>query len=75
MRTAAAPNLEPAYADALDGMVSGEGAGSCGTAVVRGEPVIVVDTDIDPLWDAFRELAQRHSVRACGPTLIWSPEY
>jgi signal transduction histidine kinase/CheY-like chemotaxis protein len=74
LRTAAGPNLDPDWADALDGLEPGEGAGSCGTAAIRGEPVIVSDTDIDPLWDAFRELAQRHKIRACWSTPIWSPE-
>jgi two-component sensor histidine kinase len=40
-------------------------AGSCGTAVFHGQPVIVADIEHDPLWTGFRQIASRYSLRAC----------
>ncbi len=65
MRTAAAPTLPPEYCAESDGVAIGEGLGSCGTALHRGERVIVVDIASDPLWANFRELAARHQLGAC----------
>lgn len=61
----AAPRLPPAYNEAIDGVEIGEGVGSCGTAVHRGERVIVEDIQTDPLWSEFRDLAASHDLRAC----------
>ena len=65
LRHGAAPSLPPSYSAALDGMATGEGRGSCGTAVHRREPVIVIDIDRDPLWEDFRHLTRPHGLRAC----------
>src|SRR3954468_13311755 len=70
----AAPNLPKAYSDAIDGLAIGQSVGSCGTAAHRAEQVIVSDIATDPLWDAFRELALAHSLRACWSTPIVSSE-
>ncbi|WP_201324247.1 PAS domain-containing protein, partial [Pseudanabaena sp. lw0831] len=61
----AAPNLPDAYNQAIEGLAIGEGAGSCGTAAFRKEPVIVIDIAIDPLWQDFKELALTHNLRSC----------
>jgi signal transduction histidine kinase/PAS domain-containing protein len=66
----AAPSLPAAYNEAIDGMLIGEGAGSCGTAAVRGTPVYVDDIATDPLWIDFRELATSHGLAACWSTPI-----
>jgi PAS domain S-box-containing protein len=65
LRHGAAPSLPAAYNAAVDGIEVGPRAGSCGTAVHRGESVIVSDTLNDPLWQDFRELAREHGLRAC----------
>lgn len=65
MRTAAAPRLPPEYCAEIDGVAIGEGLGSCGTALHRGERVVVVDIAIDPLWANFRDLASRHQLGSC----------
>lgn len=70
LRHAAAPSLPNVYCAAIDGTPIGEGVGSCGTAASRGEPVVVSDIAIDPLWDQFRELALPHRLRACWSTPI-----
>jgi PAS domain S-box-containing protein len=61
----AAPSLPEFYVASLDGLVPGEGRGSCGTAVWRGEPVVVADVATHPFWANRRELAQRTQFRAC----------
>lgn len=60
-----APHLPPAYCQALQGLVIGPAAGSCGTAAYRREAVVVSDIDTDPLWTDYRALARQHGLRAC----------
>ena len=74
VRHAAAPSLPAAYVKAVDGTPIGPAAGSCGTAMFLKKPVIVTDILEDPLWDAYRELAEPHGLRACWSTPILSRE-
>jgi PAS domain S-box-containing protein len=74
LRHGGAPNLPKAYTEAIDGAFIGPSVGSCGTAAYRGEQVIVSDIGTDPLWADFRDLALRHSLRACWSTPIFSSE-
>jgi PAS domain S-box-containing protein len=69
-----APSLPKAYTDAINGIVIGPFAGSCGTAAHRGKQVIVSDIASDPLWVDYRELAVAHSLRACWSTPVLSAE-
>ena len=71
LRHAAAPSLPQGYVQAIDGTAIGEGAGSCGTAVHRRQPVIVEDVATDPLWQEWRALALGHDLRACWSTPIF----
>ncbi|MBT3162864.1 SpoIIE family protein phosphatase [Streptomyces sp. Vc74B-19] len=66
----AAPSLPVFYNQAIDGIATGEGAGSCGTAAHRRRKVIVTDIASDPLWDDFRDLAVRAGLAACWSTPI-----
>ncbi|KAA8884765.1 GAF domain-containing protein [Nocardia colli] len=70
LRHGAAPSLPEFYNEAIDGIATGEGVGSCGTAAHRREPVIVTDIGTDPFWDDFRELAGRAGLAACWSTPI-----
>ena len=72
MRHGAAPSLPDAYIQAIDGVAVGPKVGSCGTAVHRGEPVIVTDIMQDPLWEDYRALASTYGFRACWSTPILS---
>jgi PAS domain S-box-containing protein len=74
LRHGAAPSLPTEYNEAIDGLVAGPTAGSCGTAAYRRAPVIVIDTFIDPLWADYRELAGTYSLRACWSTPILSSD-
>ncbi|WP_234325696.1 GAF domain-containing protein, partial [Streptomyces sp. NRRL S-146] len=66
----AAPSLPGFYNRAIDGIATGEGIGSCGTAAHRRRPVTVSDIATDPLWDDFRGLAARAGLAACWSTPI-----
>jgi GAF domain-containing protein len=68
----AAPNLPARYVQAVDGAPIGPKHGSCGTAMYRGERVIVTDILTDPLWDDFRSLTEGTGLRACWSTPIMS---
>ncbi|WP_394427954.1 SpoIIE family protein phosphatase [Streptomyces sp. SGAir0957] len=70
LRHGAAPSLPAFYNEAIDGIATGEGVGSCGTAAHRREAVIVSDIATDPFWDDFRDLADRAGVAACWSTPI-----
>ncbi len=65
MRDGAGANLPVAYRQAINGAAIGPAVGSCGTAMYRGETVIVSDIDNDPLWADYRGLAALAGVRAC----------
>lgn len=72
IRHGAAPSLPDEYVRAIDGAPIGPKNGSCGTAMYRGEPVIVRDVWIDPLWEDYRGLAHVSGLRACWSTPILS---
>jgi GAF domain-containing protein len=68
----AAPHLPEQYVKAVNGSPIGPKHGSCGTAMYRGEPVVVTDIFSDPLWDDYRDLAAGTGLRACWSTPIMS---
>src|SRR6202790_125230 len=70
VRHGAALSLPEAYAKAIDGLCIGPKAGSCGTAMYRREPVVVTDILQDPLWEAYRAVAEPYEFRACWSTPI-----
>jgi PAS domain S-box-containing protein len=71
VRHGSAPSLPAGYVRAIDGQQIGPRAGSCGTAAFRGEPVIVEDIAVDPLWEPYRDAALAHGLRACWSTPIF----
>ncbi|HVK94233.1 MAG TPA: EAL domain-containing protein [Noviherbaspirillum sp.] len=72
VRHGAAPTLPSGYIQAIDGEPIGPRAGSCGTAMYRGKPVITTDILTDPLWTNYRGVAIKHGLRACWSTPIFS---
>ncbi|MFE5833656.1 SpoIIE family protein phosphatase [Streptomyces sp. NPDC056508] len=70
LRHGAAPSLPDFYNQAIDGIATGEGVGSCGTAAHRRRPVTVTDIATDPFWDDFRDLADKAGLAACWSTPI-----
>ncbi len=57
-------SLPESFAEAVDGLVPGPAAGSCGTAAFRREQVISDDIANDPLWNGFHEFAQSYGIAA-----------
>ena len=74
LRHGAAPSLPTTYSAAIDGIVIGPAAESCGTAAFRAQPVIVPDIATDRLCAEYRDLALAHGLRACWSTPILSSE-
>ncbi|MFF8828570.1 GAF domain-containing SpoIIE family protein phosphatase [Streptomyces sp. NPDC015131] len=70
LRHGAAPSLPDFYNRAIDGIATGDGVGSCGTAAHRHEMVVVSDIATHPYWDDFRDLAVRARLAACWSTPI-----
>lgn len=68
----AAPSLPINYVRAIDGLAIGPKTGSCGTAMYRGQPVIVSDIMTDPLWAEYKGFADAAGLRACWSTPIMS---
>ncbi|MEM9121334.1 MAG: PAS domain S-box protein [Cyanobacteria bacterium P01_F01_bin.56] len=64
------PNLPADYWAALEGLPVGPYTTSCGAAAYHKLPVIVRDTQTDPLWADARDLAQAHNIRSCWSTPI-----
>ncbi|GAA4968846.1 hypothetical protein GCM10025331_72270 [Actinoplanes utahensis] len=61
----AAPGLPGFYNQAIEGIATGDGVGSCGTAAHRREPVITTAISTDPAWEAFRDLAEAAGLGSC----------
>src|SRR5712692_9644930 len=72
VRHGAAPSLPEVYVKAVDGLLIGPRAGSCGTAMYLKRPVVVTDVLTDPLWADYRDLAKSCGLRACWSTPIIS---
>jgi serine phosphatase RsbU (regulator of sigma subunit) len=70
LRHGAAPSLPDFYNRAIDGVATGDGVGSCGTAAHGRRDVIVSDIATDPLWRDFRHLADKAGLAACWSTPI-----
>ncbi len=70
LRPLAGPSLPAAYNAAIDGVLIGPQAGSCGTAAWRREPVEVSSIASDPLWANYKSLALGHGLAACWSTPI-----
>lgn len=60
-----APSLPAAYLARAGNATVGPYQASCGTAVYRGEPIVVTDIASDPLWETRRDDALEFGLRAC----------
>ncbi|PTQ89048.1 PAS domain S-box protein [Agitococcus lubricus] len=61
----AAPSLPYCYLEAVEGAPIGATVASCGTAAYLKKRIIVSDTQHDPLWADYRELAKQANINAC----------
>jgi PAS domain S-box-containing protein len=73
LRRAEAPSLPRSFTDAIGETAIGPLA-CCGAAAYRGEQIIVEDVAVDPLWADYRDLALRHSLRACWSIPVFSSQ-
>jgi signal transduction histidine kinase len=73
LRMGAGPRFPKEFLTIIDGLKIGPRVGSCGTAAYRKEQVIVTDTQRDPLWGDYCELASRYGLRAGWSTPVLSP--
>ncbi|MEP2706471.1 MAG: EAL domain-containing protein [Roseibium sp.] len=72
LQEGAAPSLPEEYCAAMDGMLIGPKAASCGTAAYRGEDVLVADIAVSPLWADHRKQAIDCGLRSCATVPIKS---
>ncbi len=70
LRVLAAPSLPPALGAAIEGLLIGPQAGSCGTSAFLGDPVTVTDIATDPLWQDYHALFIPAGIRACWSSPI-----
>ncbi len=61
----AAPSIPAEAVAALNGLVPGQCAGSCGTAVYSNKAQYVVDTKIDQRWCNLQDFVHAFSIGAC----------
>lgn len=65
LRSIPTPSMPQDYTMAMDGIVIGVGAGSCGTAAALGTTVIVEDVREHPYWTLYKHLALQAGFLAC----------
>jgi len=67
-----APSLPAFYNEAIHGIQIGPNVGSCGTAALIGERVVVEDIATHPYWEDYKELAAEAGLGACWSQPILS---
>ncbi len=65
LRTGSAGSLPYAYFSAIDGLIIGDGVGSCGTAAYANRTIIASDLSTDPRWERPRDFVLSFGLRAC----------
>jgi diguanylate cyclase (GGDEF)-like protein/PAS domain S-box-containing protein len=74
LSTTVAPRLPVAYLRALKGGQLGPSTSAVGATYHTRKTVICADIASDPLWHDYRELANRHGLRACWSVPIESKQ-
>jgi PAS domain S-box-containing protein len=74
LRTRCAPSMRPEFVEAMDEVVVGPTAATCGAAVYRRELVVSADITTDRVWNDYRALALEQGYRACWGVPIRSPQ-
>jgi len=73
LRHGAAPNLPEKYLRAINGMLIGPSAGSCGTAAFLRERVVAIDVRSDERWTEYRRAAVESGLISCWSSPIAAP--
>jgi len=74
LRIACAPSMDQAFVDAMDEIVIGPSAATCGVAAYRREVITTSDIGADPIWNDYRALADEQGYRASWATPIRAPQ-
>jgi PAS domain S-box-containing protein len=74
LRTACAPTMRREFVEAMDEIVMGPRAATCGTAAYRRETIVTADITTDVLWNDYRALAIEQGYRAAWASPIVSPQ-
>ena len=65
--------LPDSFQEAVDGLVPGPKAGSCGTCAFRAQRVVSEDVFTDPLWDDFHDFCRGYGIRSAWSSPLISP--
>ena len=65
--------LPDSFQAAVDGLVPGPKAGSCGTCAFRAQRVVSEDVFTDPLWDDFHDFCRTYRIRSAWSSPLISP--
>jgi PAS domain S-box-containing protein len=76
LNVVAGPNLPNEWMQQMEKLPIGPCAGSCGTAVYKGTPIVVSDIATDALWDVpeHRAAALKHGLRASWSNPVLSSQ-
>jgi PAS domain S-box-containing protein len=74
LRLACAPSMAESFVHAMDEMVIGPRATTCGTAAYRRKSLVTTDIATDLAWNGYRALAAAHGFRAAWASPITSSE-
>lgn len=69
-----APNIPQQAIDDLNGLIPGEGSGSCAMAVYKSTPQFVFNTLTDPRWKNVTLFAKAYNINACWSMPILDKE-
>lgn len=72
LKTGVSIGLPDEYNKAIHGGQIGLGAGSCGTSAYTKKLVISADISTDPNWINYKDIAEKHQLRACWSSPIIS---
>jgi PAS domain S-box-containing protein len=70
-----APSLPAEFVGRFDGETIGEKASWSAAVAHLREPVVVTDIDVEERFEKYRELAQKHGLRACLSMPIFDPHH
>lgn len=62
---ASSPDLPEFFIQAINGIMMGQGVGSCGTSAYLGERVIIEDIMTHDYWKSYIHLAKQANIQAC----------
>ncbi|SFC84858.1 PAS domain-containing protein [Algibacter pectinivorans] len=72
LKLISSPKIPQEYNNAIRWVAIGNKVGSCGTAAFTKKPVIVSDISTNKLWEDYRDIALKHSLKSCWSIPILS---